>query len=69
MFVVTKMTTYLTPQQIHNRWGIHTESIRRMVRQGRLPALKIGKRIRVAEKDIQDFEKNCKIRIQFEEVR
>jgi len=47
---------YLTTTALRNRWGFHAESIRRMVRQRRLPAVRIGKRILIAKSDVQAFE-------------
>jgi excisionase family DNA binding protein len=47
---------YLRPADLRQRWGFHAESIRRMVRQGRLPAIRIGKRLLVATSDVEAFE-------------
>ena len=44
------------PTQLHHRWSFHAESIRRMIRQGRLPAVRIGKRLLVAHADVEAFE-------------
>ena len=52
--VTTK--TFYNPTQLHHRWSFHPESIRRMIRQGRLPAVRIGKRLLVAEADVETFE-------------
>lgn len=49
---------YLNPSQIHLRWGFHPESIRRMVRQGRLPAVRIGRRLLVKQTDLEAFEQS-----------
>jgi excisionase family DNA binding protein len=48
--------SHLSPMKLHQRWGFHPESIRRMIRQGRLPAMRIGKRLLIAEADILAFE-------------
>jgi excisionase family DNA binding protein len=47
---------YLTPTQISHRWSFHSESVRRMIRQGRLPAVRIGGRLLVAQGAIETFE-------------
>lgn len=52
--VTTK--TFYNPTQLHHRWSFHPESIRRMIRQGRLPAVRIGKRLLVAQADVEAFE-------------
>lgn len=41
------MTTdaYLTTCQLAKRWCFHPESIRRMLREGKLPAIRMGKRV------------------------
>jgi excisionase family DNA binding protein len=54
-------TLYLNPQQLCQRWAMHPESIRRMVRKKRLPGLRIGKSIRIAKADIEAFEAKHKI--------
>ena len=48
--------TFYNPTQLHHRWSFHPESIRRMIRQGRLPAVRIGKRLLVAQADVEAFE-------------
>lgn len=53
---------YLTPQDLHQRWGFHRESIRRIIREGRVPALRIGKRLRVALSDVEAYENECRLR-------
>lgn len=57
----TTLSNYLRPAQLRQRWGFHTESIRRMIRQGRLPAIRIGKRLLVANADVEAFEHNHRI--------
>ena len=48
--------TYLSTNQLHERWGFHKESVRRMIREGRLSAVRFGKRLRVSLADIEAFE-------------
>jgi excisionase family DNA binding protein len=52
---------WFNPSQLHTRWGFHPESIRRMVRQGRLPACRIGKRLLVSRTDIEAFEQDHRV--------
>ena len=47
---------YLSPRQLAARWSFHIESVRRMLREGRLPVTKIGKRVRVAVADVIAYE-------------
>jgi excisionase family DNA binding protein len=56
--VVDGMDTpqYLSAHQLHLRWGLHTESVRRMTRSGRLPAIRIGKRLRIRLADVEAYE-------------
>lgn len=54
-------TVYLSPRQLHERYGLHIESCRRLCRDGRLPAIRIGKRLRIALADVEAFETNSKL--------
>ncbi|MSU37333.1 MAG: DNA-binding protein [Pedosphaera sp.] len=55
-------TSYLSPAQLHQRWQMHQESIRRMIRQGRLPAVRIGRRgLRVALCDVEAYELRSRV--------
>ena len=47
---------YLSPDELHRRWGFHVESIRRMVREGRIGSLRIGRRLRVSLEEVEKFE-------------
>ena len=47
---------FLSPSQLHERWGFHPESLRRMIREGRLPAIRIGKRLRIPLAEIEAYE-------------
>ncbi len=49
-------TTYYNTLQLCRRWSMHQESIRRLIRKSRLPAIRIGKRIRVSKVDVEAFE-------------
>ena len=61
--MLTKYESFLNPSQLHKRWGFHTESIRRMVRQGRLPAVRIGKRLLVSQSDVEAFEQDHRVQV------
>ena len=47
---------FCTPEEIAGRWGWHQESVRRLLRERRLPALKIGNRVLVKIADLIAFE-------------
>ena len=47
---------YLDTRQISERLAFHQESVRRMIREGRLPATRMGKRLRVTLDDLEAFE-------------
>lgn len=49
-------TEYLSPNQLHLRWSLHPESIRRIVRKGKIPAIKIGKRLRISLAEVEAYE-------------
>ena len=57
----SRLTSYLSPRELHERWGMHPESIRRIIREGRIGALRIGKRLRVSLEHIEQFEAECRI--------
>lgn len=43
--------TYLDVKQVAERLGVSQKTVRREVRSGRLPAIRIGRLIRIAEGD------------------
>ncbi len=48
--------TYYTTKEVAKILKVHTESVRRWIRQGDLKAVKLGgKYIRVSNNDLQDF--------------
>ena len=51
-------TVFLQPQELRSRWHIHIESVRRLIRAGKLPAVKFGGRLRVRLEDVETYEKN-----------
>ena len=52
---------YLSSTDVCQRWQFHPESIRRMIRQGRLPAIRIGRRLLVAQGDVEAFESTRRV--------
>ncbi|MBL9213094.1 MAG: helix-turn-helix domain-containing protein [Opitutaceae bacterium] len=52
---------FFSPNQLARRWSLHQESVRRMVRDGRLPALRLGKRVRIALHEVEAFEDEHRI--------
>jgi excisionase family DNA binding protein len=57
----TSESSYLRPAQLSQRWGFHAESVRRMIRQGRLPAVRIGKRLLISQTEVDAFEANHRL--------
>ena len=55
-WTMNPILNYVSPRQLHERWGLHEESVRRILREGRIPAIRIGKRLRVALPDVEAYE-------------
>jgi len=49
------MARMLTVNEVADRVGLHMETIRRYIREGKLPASKFGRVWRVAEEDLKVF--------------
>jgi excisionase family DNA binding protein len=49
---------FLTVAEVAQRWLLHPESVRRMIRQGRVPRVMVGRQNRVALSSVEAFEKN-----------
>ena len=47
---------FITPTALARRWSFHPESVRRICRMGRLPTLRIGRRIRISLASIEAIE-------------
>ncbi len=45
----------LTPEQAAERLGLHVKTVRRHIREGRLAAVKVGKRYRVPREALEAF--------------
>ena len=52
----TDSSKYLTPQQLAARWAWHVESVRRAIRQGRIPASVIFRRILIPIVGVERIE-------------
>lgn len=44
-----------TVEQVAELLGLHVKTVRNYVREGRLPAVRIGKRYRIAKEDLEAF--------------
>ena len=70
----TRAGDFLTPAELADRWRWHAESIRRLLRQGRLPSLRLGGKRIIPMADVLAYEAahlvghSCQVR-QPEEVR
>lgn len=53
---VTDGLKYLTPHQVAERWGWHTESVRRMLRERRMASVIVSRRRLVPLAEIQRVE-------------
>jgi len=51
------MATLLNISQLRERWVLHPESVRRLIRKGKLRAISFGGRLRVRLDDVEAFEK------------
>jgi excisionase family DNA binding protein len=48
---------FLSTSDIAARWQLHRESVRRLVRQGRLPRMFLGRRVLVPISAVIDYER------------
>jgi excisionase family DNA binding protein len=48
--------TFLTLQDLANRWHISVKSVRRIVARGEIKVHRIGNRIRVSPEDVATYE-------------
>ena len=51
----------LSPRATAARWEYHPESIRRLIRSGKLPAIRLGSRLRIPLKAIEEIENSGRI--------
>src|SRR5580704_13350861 len=59
----TDGTAHFTPGQTACRWAWHVESVRRMIRQGRIGAIGIGGRLLIPISEIERIEREGSIRL------
>lgn len=52
----TDGSKYFAPRQVANRWGWHVESVRRAIRQRRIAAVVISRRLLVPVAEIDRIE-------------
>ncbi|WP_280420063.1 helix-turn-helix domain-containing protein [Nocardia carnea] len=49
--------TWLTPEQLAEKWQISVREVQRMCARGRLAHMRIGRRIRISEQTVTDFQR------------
>ncbi|WP_090737635.1 helix-turn-helix domain-containing protein [Paracoccus homiensis] len=45
-----------TPDMLADRWGCSAETVRAMIRNGELPAFRVGRMMRVTQQTVEDYE-------------
>ncbi|WP_110365780.1 helix-turn-helix domain-containing protein [Tritonibacter mobilis] len=45
-----------TPDQLGERWGCSGETVRQLVKRGELRGFRIGRMIRIPQKEVEEFE-------------
>jgi excisionase family DNA binding protein len=55
------MSALLTMSQIAERWQVSIETVKRRIRSGQLPALKLGRSVRVSPTTLVAYENNRKL--------
>ena len=60
-FRATDCTAHFTPGQVAGRWGWHVESVRRAIRQRRITAIIISRRLLVPVAEIERIEAEGRI--------
>lgn len=49
------MNVYYTPAEVAERLKLNMHTVLKYIRQGRLPASRLGNRYRISEEQLQDF--------------
>ena len=57
----TDCTAHFTPGQVAGRWGWHVESVRRAIRQRRITAIIISRRLLVPVAEVERIEAEGRI--------
>ncbi|KUL38865.1 MerR family transcriptional regulator [Streptomyces sp. NRRL F-4489] len=52
---MTDRERFYSVEQVAERLGLHVRTVRNYVRDGRLPAVRIGKQYRIAREDLESF--------------
>jgi len=52
---MAKTTEYLTTTEIAQMLGVHIRTVGNWIRQGKLPAIRLGKSYRISKQDLQAF--------------
>ena len=58
----TKSNQLLSPGALAARWSYHPESIRRLIRSGKLEAIRLGRRLRISLQAIEKMEDDGRIK-------
>ena len=56
------LAEFLTPGQIGHRWSMHPESIRRLIRDGKIRSLVIGRRRLVRRSAVELLELEAEVK-------
>ena len=56
-----KPSGFLTVNEVASRWRLHPESVRRMMRDGRVPRVMVGRQSRISLRVVEAFETDGKI--------
>jgi putative molybdopterin biosynthesis protein len=52
----------LTIEEVKTRLGISDKTVRRLIKRGDMPVIRIGRQLRVSEADLQRFLNECRLR-------
>jgi len=55
------MARMITLKEVAERLGLHINTVRRYIREGKIPAVKFDKAIRVEEEDLEKFIRERKM--------
>ena len=58
----SKSPEFLTVAEIAQRWQLNRETVRRMIRDGRIPSVLAGRHHRVARATVETFESSGRLR-------
>jgi excisionase family DNA binding protein len=56
-----ELTEYVDVTALSGLWHLHPESIRRLIRAGRLPAVRFGRRLRIGLEAVQAYESSQRV--------